>query len=130
MTDIVTRTELNTYFVFFQNVVTVDFHNVQADGKSLFDPRVTVAGGNLTLTGVRSEDRGVYRCVASNIAATISAETELIVEESLFHRKNFGLHINSTNRNIVAYWKRPYTFCTVWLVRRGYLSLYYTDENV
>ncbi|XP_050053325.1 protein borderless isoform X1 [Aphis gossypii] len=86
----------------------------KADGKSLFYPRVTVTGGNLTLTGVRSEDRGVYRCVASNIAATISVETELIVEENLFHRKHFDLHVNSTNKNIVAYWKRPYSFCTVW----------------
>ncbi|XP_025205628.1 protein borderless-like isoform X2 [Melanaphis sacchari] len=86
----------------------------KADGKSLFSPRVTVTGGNITLTGVRSEDRGVYRCVASNIAATISVETELIVEENLFHRKHLDLHVNSTNRNIVAYWKQPYSFCTVW----------------
>ncbi|KAF0758440.1 protein borderless-like isoform X1, partial [Aphis craccivora] len=74
----------------------------KADGKSLFYPRVTVTGGNLTLTGVRSEDKGVYRCVASNIAATISVETELIVEENLFHRKHFDLHVNSTNKNIIA----------------------------
>ncbi|KAL5244572.1 hypothetical protein ACI65C_011982 [Semiaphis heraclei] len=86
----------------------------KADGKSLFYPRITVNGGNLTLTGVRSEDRGVYRCVASNIAATISVETELIVEENLFHRKHFDVHVNATNKNIVAYWKRPYSFCTVW----------------
>lgn len=95
----------------------VRFFFLQADGKSLFDPRVTVTGGNLTLTGVRSADRGVYRCVASNIAATISVETELIVEENLlFNRKHFDLHVNSTNKNIVVYWKRPYSFCTVWLV--------------
>ncbi|XP_025418737.1 protein borderless isoform X2 [Sipha flava] len=86
----------------------------KADGGSLFNPRVTVTGGNLTLTDVRSEDRGVYRCVASNIAATISVETELIVEENLFHRKHFDVHVNSTDKNIVAYWKRPYSLCTVW----------------
>lgn len=95
---------------------------LQADGKSLFDPRVTVTGGNLTLTGVRSADRGVYRCVASNIAATISVETELIVEENLlFNRRHLDLHVNSTNRHIVAYWKRPYSLCTVWLVAAVWL---------
>lgn len=95
-------------------------HNIifdmQADGKSLFDPRITVTGGNITLTDVRNEDRGVYRCVASNIAATISVETELIVEGNLYLQKHFEIHVNSTNKNIVAYWKRPYSFCTVWLV--------------
>ncbi|XP_050432656.1 protein borderless isoform X2 [Adelges cooleyi] len=84
------------------------------NGKSLFNPRVSLHGGNLTLIDLRYEDRGIYRCVASNIAATISVETELIVEESLMRHKQFDLLVNSTDKNMVAYWKQPYSDCTVW----------------
>lgn len=42
--------------------------------------RATLSGSTLTIDGIEEDDRGVYQCVASNEAATITAESELMVE--------------------------------------------------
>lgn len=39
-----------------------------------------IKDGNLTITDVQSEDKGIYQCSATNRAATITVETELLVE--------------------------------------------------
>ncbi|XP_060531403.1 protein borderless [Cylas formicarius] len=42
--------------------------------------RYTIKDGNLTITDVEQEDRGIYQCSATNKAATVTTETELLVE--------------------------------------------------
>lgn len=41
--------------------------------------RYSINNGNLTINDIREEDRGVYQCSATNKAATVTAETELLV---------------------------------------------------
>lgn len=42
--------------------------------------RYSIKDGNLTIIDIAEEDRGIYQCSATNKAATITAETELLVE--------------------------------------------------
>ncbi|XP_050307905.1 protein borderless [Anthonomus grandis grandis] len=42
--------------------------------------RYSINEGNLTIRDIEEEDRGVYQCSATNKAATVTAETELLVE--------------------------------------------------
>ncbi|XP_022905461.2 protein borderless [Onthophagus taurus] len=51
------------------------------DGSSLPVGRYSIRDGNLTIVNIQEEDRGLYQCSATNEAATITAETELIVED-------------------------------------------------
>ncbi|KAJ8951743.1 hypothetical protein NQ318_012594 [Aromia moschata] len=50
------------------------------DGASLPMGRYSIKDGNLTIIDIQAEDRGIYQCSATNKAATITAETELLVE--------------------------------------------------
>ncbi|CAH0560339.1 unnamed protein product [Brassicogethes aeneus] len=50
------------------------------DGSSLPVGRYSIKDGNLTITNIEEHDRGLYQCSATNKAATITAETELLVE--------------------------------------------------
>lgn len=43
--------------------------------------RYSIREGNLTIMNIHEEDRGLYQCSATNEAATITAETELMVED-------------------------------------------------
>jgi hypothetical protein len=42
--------------------------------------RYSIKEGNLTIINIQEEDRGWYQCSATNKAATITAEAELLVE--------------------------------------------------
>lgn len=42
--------------------------------------RYIIKDGNLTINDVQTEDKGIYQCSATNRAATITVETELLVE--------------------------------------------------
>ncbi|CAH1159788.1 unnamed protein product [Phaedon cochleariae] len=50
------------------------------DGMSLPMGRYSIKEGNLTIFDIQSDDKGIYQCTATNKAATIVAETELLVE--------------------------------------------------
>ncbi|KAG6438564.1 hypothetical protein O3G_MSEX000063 [Manduca sexta] len=50
------------------------------DGSELPVGRHSLDDGNLTIVDVSEEDRGVYVCTASNEAAAVTVETELLVE--------------------------------------------------
>ncbi|CAD1475363.1 unnamed protein product, partial [Heterotrigona itama] len=41
--------------------------------------RTIIIGGNLTIDRIQEQDRGLYQCAASNEAATVVADTELMV---------------------------------------------------
>lgn len=41
--------------------------------------RYTINENNLTVTEIEEGDRGIYQCSATNKAATVTAETELLV---------------------------------------------------
>lgn len=62
-----------------------------------------MTGGNLTLTNIQEGDRGLYQCVASNEAATITSETELMVENAL-PRAPHDLTAESTLTSITVRW--------------------------
>ncbi|KAF7270305.1 hypothetical protein GWI33_016706 [Rhynchophorus ferrugineus] len=49
-------------------------------GSSLPMGRYSIIEGNLTITDIEEEDRGIYQCSATNKAATVTVETELLVE--------------------------------------------------
>ncbi|KAH1021052.1 hypothetical protein HUJ04_010615 [Dendroctonus ponderosae] len=49
-------------------------------GSSLPMGRYTINENNLTITEIEEGDRGIYQCSATNKAATVTAETELLVE--------------------------------------------------
>lgn len=50
------------------------------DGTSLPVGRYFIKDGNLTIMDIQTKDRGIYQCSATNKAATISVDTELLVE--------------------------------------------------
>ncbi|KAJ3659401.1 hypothetical protein Zmor_011091 [Zophobas morio] len=50
------------------------------NGASLPMGRYSIRDGNLTIINIQEEDRGIYQCSATNKAATITTETELLVE--------------------------------------------------
>ncbi|RZC43153.1 turtle, partial [Asbolus verrucosus] len=50
------------------------------DGTSLPVGRYSIRDGNLTIINIQEGDRGLYQCSATNKAATITAEAELLVE--------------------------------------------------
>jgi hypothetical protein len=53
---------------------------LQKDGSPLPPGRHSIEEGNLTISEVAEEDRGVYVCAAHNDAAAVAAEAELLVE--------------------------------------------------
>lgn len=52
----------------------------QKDGGELPAGRHSLDGGNLTIADIAEEDRGVYVCTVANEAASVSVDTELLIE--------------------------------------------------
>ncbi|CAH2107882.1 unnamed protein product [Euphydryas editha] len=50
------------------------------DGSELPEGRYSLMEGNLTITNVQEDDRGVYLCTVSNEADEVTVETELLIE--------------------------------------------------
>ncbi|KPJ13358.1 Protein turtle [Papilio machaon] len=73
------------------------------DGSSLPEGRHSLRDGNLTISELAEEDRGVYVCTASNEAADVVAETELLIE-NVPPRAPYNLTARPTSRTIHLSW--------------------------
>lgn len=76
---------------------------MQKDGVPLPLARHLLHDGNLTLTELEESDRGIYECLATNEAATITADTELMIE-NLAPRPPYNLTANSTETTVTIRW--------------------------
>nr|XP_018895915.1 PREDICTED: protein borderless isoform X1 [Bemisia tabaci] len=87
------------------------------NGSPLPEERAKVSGGNLTIVDIKEEDRGFYQCVASNEAATISSETELVIENSV-PRAPYNLTADASLSSINVKWNpgfiKPRLEYSVW----------------
>ncbi|XP_044008144.1 protein borderless isoform X2 [Aphidius gifuensis] len=77
------------------------------DGSPLSQDRAIVNGGNLTIEKVQEQDRGLYQCSASNGAATVVADAELVIL-SYPPRAPYGLWANSSKNSITLTWVPGY----------------------
>lgn len=87
------------------------------DGVPLPFARVTLDGANITIEAINETDRGIYQCVATNQAAAIAADTEIMIE-NVAPRPPYNLSANSTHTAITVHWEpgfvRPYLEYVVW----------------
>ncbi|XP_026479512.1 protein borderless-like [Ctenocephalides felis] len=90
---------------------------IKKDGSELPRGRYSLDGGNLTIENIQKEDRGMYQCSASNDAATVTADTELMIE-TLPPRAPYNVTANSTSNSIFVTWaegyRRPRLVYKVW----------------
>ncbi|XP_023287560.1 protein borderless isoform X2 [Orussus abietinus] len=77
------------------------------DGSALPPERTTVIGGNLTIERIQEQDRGIYQCAASNEAATVVADAELMVL-NVPPRAPYNLSANSSKSAVTLTWVPGY----------------------
>lgn len=77
------------------------------DGLPLPENRSSVEGGNLTLTNIKADDRGVYICNALNQAAKIETDAELMIE-TFSPKAPSNLTANSSSNAITVHWTQNY----------------------
>lgn len=89
----------------------------QKDGTPLSPDRTLISGGNLTIERIQEDDRGLYQCAASNEAATVVADAELMVL-NVAPRAPYNLSANSTKNAVTLRWVpgfiRPKMEYSVW----------------
>ncbi|KAK2581280.1 hypothetical protein KPH14_008070 [Odynerus spinipes] len=87
------------------------------DGSPLSADRTIITGGNLTIERIQEQDRGLYQCAASNAAATVVADAELMVE-NVPPRAPYNLNANSSKDAVTLTWVpgyvRPKMEYSVW----------------
>jgi len=59
--------------------------------------------GNLTIRALLPSDSGIYICTVANEAASLTAEAELVVEESTL-RAPHTLSVSSTEDSVLLKW--------------------------
>lgn len=80
-----------------------NFYLFQKDGSPLPAGRYSLEGGNITIENIIESDRGIYSCMATNEAATIVSDTELLIE-NVAPRAPYNLSANSTDTAITLRW--------------------------
>ncbi|XP_015173547.1 PREDICTED: protein turtle isoform X2 [Polistes dominula] len=87
------------------------------DGSPLPRERTILTGGNLTIERIQEQDRGLYQCAASNEAATVVADAELMVL-NIPPRAPYNLNANSSRNAVTLTWVpgyvRPKMEYSVW----------------
>lgn len=74
------------------------------DGLQLPFSRVSFEGTNFTIENINETDRGIYQCTATNEAATIAVDTELLIE-NVAPRPPYNLTANSSDSAITLRWE-------------------------
>lgn len=74
------------------------------DGVQLPFSRVYFEGTNFTIETINETDRGIYQCTATNEAATIAVDTELLIE-NVAPRPPYNLTANSSDTAITLRWE-------------------------
>ncbi|XP_058817731.1 protein borderless isoform X2 [Topomyia yanbarensis] len=80
---------------------------IKKDGSLLPHGRYQQNGGNLTIEDIVESDRGIYACQATNEAATVSADAEIMIE-NVSPRAPYNLTGNSTDTAITLRWAPGY----------------------
>lgn len=80
-----------------------NFFTFQKDGSALPEDRSVVHNGSLTLNSLKEEDGGVYECRATNEAATVTTDTELMIE-NVPPRAPYNLVATSTDNSVTLEW--------------------------
>lgn len=75
----------------------------QKDGGPMPEGRYQLVGGNLTIEGIEEADRGLYQCSASNEAAAVTVETELMIE-NVPPRAPFNLNATPAASSVTLRW--------------------------
>ncbi|CAD6233973.1 GSCOCG00007436001-RA-CDS [Cotesia congregata] len=73
------------------------------DGSPLSQERAILNGGNLTIERIQEQDRGLYQCAASNEAATVVADAELMVLNA-----PYNLNANTSKDSVTLTWVPGY----------------------
>lgn len=79
----------------------------QKDGSPLSQERAILNGGNLTIERIQEQDRGLYQCAASNEAATVVADAELMVL-NVPPRAPYNLNANTSKDSVTLTWVPGY----------------------
>lgn len=82
------------------------------DGTQLPFSRVSYDGIKFRIEHINETDRGMYECTATNNAATIVADTELLVE-NFPPRPPYNLTANSSDTAITIRWQPGMWSCTI-----------------
>ncbi|XP_057335997.1 protein borderless isoform X2 [Microplitis mediator] len=77
------------------------------DGTPLSQDRAILNGGNLTIERIQEQDRGLYQCAASNEAATVVADAELMVL-NVPPRAPYNLNANTSKDSVTLTWVPGY----------------------
>lgn len=77
------------------------------DGTPLPLGRYSIEEGNITLQSIKEGDRGIYQCTATNEAAFVTADTELMIE-NVAPRPPYNLTANSSQTSITLKWQPGY----------------------
>ncbi|KAG8034146.1 hypothetical protein G9C98_001230 [Cotesia typhae] len=77
------------------------------DGSPLSQERAILNGGNLTIERIQEQDRGLYQCAASNEAATVVADAELMVL-NVPPRAPYNLNANTSKDSVTLTWVPGY----------------------
>ncbi|EAT33261.1 AAEL014457-PA, partial [Aedes aegypti] len=80
---------------------------IKRDGSLLPHGRYQLNGANLTIEDITESDRGIYACQATNEAATISADAEIMIE-NVSPRAPYNLTGNSSDTAITLRWAPGY----------------------
>lgn len=96
------------------------------DGTQLPFSRVSFEATNLTIARINETDRGIYQCSATNEAATITADTELLIENIAPHPP-YNITANSSATAITLRWqagKIVYVIYYTMYIKNYYMLLF------